>query len=256
MRLASGKTASATLWRPSIEGGKNGFMIQKSERPKIISLFTGAGGLDYGFEAAGFTTVAAVECDNDCCETIRRNREWPVICRRIEDVNSKELLDTASLSAGDVDLLLAGPPCQPFSKAAYWANGDTRRLDDPRAGTLTEFMRCVRDFLPTCFVLENVHGIAYSGKEEGFDFLRRKTQAINRRHGTNYTFTFAVLNAADYGVPQHRQRFFLVANRDGRSFEFPAKTHGVSDVRTLFGDRLKPYATAWDAIGGKKGADP
>jgi DNA (cytosine-5)-methyltransferase 1 len=225
-------------------------MIQKSKHLNVVSLFTGAGGLDYGFEAAGYRTAVAVECNADCCGTLRANREWPVICRRVEEVRSEDLLEAASLSVGEVDVLVAGPPCQPFSKAGYWVNGDTRRLADPRAQTLGEFMRCVKDLLPTAFVLENVHGIAYSGKEEGFEFLRRKTEELNERHGTNYKFTWSVLNAADYGIPQHRRRFFLVAHRDGRRFQFPTPTHGPSEPKSLFSDgQRQPYATAWDAIG-------
>jgi DNA (cytosine-5)-methyltransferase 1 len=221
---------------------------------RTVSLFSGAGGLDYGFEAAGFDTVVAVELDRDTCSTLRANRPWPVIERDIKTVPGRELLDAAGVRAGEVDLVIGGPPCQPFSKSAYWANGDTKRLSDPRAVTLSEYMRVVEELRPTVFVLENVHGITYSGKEEGFRLLNRMAQDINRRHGTSYTLFWQVLNAADYGVPQLRRRFFLVGHRDGGRFRFPAPTHaeqpataGVSlfDMPALF-----PYATAWDAIGG------
>jgi DNA (cytosine-5)-methyltransferase 1 len=138
---------------------------------KVVSLYTGAGGLDYGFETAGFETAVAVEIDSDCCATIRANRPWAVIERDIHRTPSREILDTAGLRTSEVDLLLGGPPCQPFSKSGYWVDGDTRRLDDPRADTLSAYMRCVADLLPKVFVLENVHGISYSGKEEGFRLL-------------------------------------------------------------------------------------
>jgi DNA (cytosine-5)-methyltransferase 1 len=214
-----------------------------------ISLFTGAGGLDYGFEAAGFQTLAAVENAPDACETLRLNRPWPLFARSIEDVTSDELLSIAGTRRGDVTLLIGGAPCQPFSKAAYWASGDTKRLDDPRANTLAEFMRCVEDLLPVVFIMENVHGIKYTGKEEGFLFLGRRTDAINRRHGTKYRLSWAVVNAASYGVPQHRYRFFLVAHREGKCYRFPESTHGHEESPSLFGTLLLPYITAWDAIG-------
>jgi DNA (cytosine-5)-methyltransferase 1 len=213
-----------------------------------ISLFTGAGGLDYGFEAAGFQTLAAVENDLDACQTLRLNRPWPLIPRPIEAVSSDEVLSTAATHKSEVALLLGGAPCQPFSKAAYWARGDTRRLEDPRANTLAEFMRCVEDFLPVVFVLENVHGIKYTGKEEGFLFLGRRIDAINQRHGTQYQLSWAVVDAASYGAPQHRQRFILVAHREGKVFRFPERTHGEEEA-SLFGTSLLPYVTAWDAIG-------
>src|SRR6266545_7906862 len=110
-----------------------------------ISLFTGAGGLDLGFEAAGFRTRVAVEIDHVCCQMLRLNRRWPVIEDDIRAVASKQLLKTAQLAPGEADVLIGGPPCQPFSKNGYWANGDARRLHDPNASTLTEYLRVVRD---------------------------------------------------------------------------------------------------------------
>lgn len=117
-------------------------------------------------------------------------------------------------------------------------------------------MRCVEDLLPEAFLLENVHGISYSGKEEGFVLLEKLTRAINRRAGTDYALSWSVLNAADYGVPQNRTRFFLIGHRDGKTFQFPQATHSQEsqDVGHLeLGlelEKLGPCATAWDAIGG------
>ena len=221
---------------------------------RTVSLFSGAGGLDYGFEAAGFDTAVTVEIDRDCSSTLRANRSWAVIERDIQAIPGPELLDAAGVRAGEIDLVIGGPPCQPFSKSAYWANGDTKRLNDPRAVTLAEYMRVVAELQPAVFVLENVHGITYSGKEEGFRLLDRVTHDINRRHGTNYTLSWQVLNAADYGVPQLRRRFFLVGHRDGGRFRFPLPTHTEQPAAveaSLFDiPALRPFATAWDAIGG------
>lgn len=231
-------------------------MTRKSEMPKLrtISLYSGAGGLDYGFEAAGFDTVAAVELDRDSCSTLRANRpNWAIVERDIQAVPGRELLDAGGVRAGEVDLVIGGPPCQPFSKSAYWVNGDTKRLEDPRAVTLTEYMRVVDELQPSAFVLENVNGITYSGKEEGFRLLDHMTQNINRRHGTNYTLSWKVLNAADYGVPQLRRRFFLVGSRAGSTFRFPTPTHAErpkADLSLFDMPALLPYSTAWDAIGG------
>jgi DNA (cytosine-5)-methyltransferase 1 len=225
-------------------------MTRRSKRTlRLVSLYTGAGGMDYGFEAAGFETAVAVEMDRACCETLRANRPWPVVEKNIHDVSSDEILDAAALRAGAVDLLIGGPPCQPFSKSAYWVNGDTRRLEDPRARTLHEYMRCVEDLLPEIFVLENVYGISYSGKEEGFHFLEREIARINKRQRTDYVFSWRVVRAVSYGVPQIRERFFLVAHRNGKRFGFPEPTHGDDNADGLFGSLLAPHATAWDAIG-------
>jgi DNA (cytosine-5)-methyltransferase 1 len=218
-------------------------------RPTLISLFSGAGGLDYGFEAAGFRTGAAVEIDTDCCETLRSNRDWPVIERNIFDVRTDEMLDVAGVGPRDLDLVIGGPPCQPFSKSGYWATGDSGRLGDPRAGTLGAYMRVVEEALPRVFLLENVEGIAYEQKNEGLSFVLGMIERINRRAGVRYRPIFKVLRAADYGVPQLRYRLFLVAERDGHDFSFPQATHAAAE-----GDGKRhvldqsPHRTAWDAI--------
>lgn len=222
---------------------------------RLVSLYTGAGGLDYGFEAAGFQAAVGVEFDADCKKTVSTNRPWPIIDEDICSVSTQTILAAGGLRAEDVDILIGGPPCQPFSKAAYWASGDTKRLDDPRARTLYEYMRCVEDILPEVFLLENVHGISYSGKEEGFLLLKTLTDEINAKQGTRYTLSWRVLNAADYGVPQMRTRFFLIGHRDGKSFEFPRPTHRTENTPDI-GDSRLPHVTAWDAIGRMGGSYP
>lgn len=218
-----------------------------------VSLYTGAGGIDYGFEAAGYETRVAVEFDEDCCETLRANRGFPVICKDIHETTSEEILEAADLVVGEASVLHGGPPCQPFSKSGYWKRGDSLRLDDSRSTTLHAYMRCVRDLLPEVFLLENVHGINYSGKEEGFRFLQDATERINQEEGTDYAISWEVLNTADYGIPQARKRFFLVAHRDGGQFEFPSPTHAEDPEddrqREMFDDGVEPYVTAWEAIG-------
>jgi DNA (cytosine-5)-methyltransferase 1 len=219
-------------------------------KPTLISLFSGAGGLDYGFETAGFRTGVAVEWDHECCDTLRANRRWPVIERSVFDVPTAEMLEAAGCCRGELDLVIGGPPCQPFSKSGYWASGDTKRLADPRAGTLGAYMRVVEQALPRAFVLENVEGLAYSEKNEGLRFVLGMIDEINRREGVSYRATFQVLCAADYGVPQLRYRLFMVADRDDRPFNFPAPSHAPAHdgVQTLL-IKSQPYRTAWDAIG-------
>jgi DNA (cytosine-5)-methyltransferase 1 len=215
---------------------------------KAISLFSGVGGLDFGFEAAGFETAVALDLDPVACRTLRLNRRWPVIQGDLGSVSSEELLRAARLRPGEADTLIGGPPCQPFSKSGYWATGDAARLEDPRADTLTHYLRVLRDTRPRSFLLENVPGLAYRGKSEGIEALRRGIDHINRTTGTRYSFTFRVLNAADYGVPQLRERVFIVGSRDGESFRFPAPTH-ADDSSLLTTNALEPYRTAWDALG-------
>lgn len=221
---------------------------------KLISLYTGCGGLDLGFEAAGFDTAVAVEIDPEAVATLRYNRDWPVLDRDIHSISSSELLSAAGLQVGEADALIGGPPCQPFSKAGYWASGDTLRLDDARAGTLGAYLRVLRDTQPKTFLLENVPGLAYHGKSEGLDLITRSLGEINRDCGTHYSWAVGRLDAAHFGVPQIRERVFVVGARDGTDFSFPTPTHAApASLGSALG--LRPYTTAWDALGDLEPSD-
>ncbi|WP_166141319.1 DNA cytosine methyltransferase [Methylosinus sp. RM1] len=222
---------------------------------RAISLYTGAGGLDLGFEAAGFETAVALEIDARCVATLRANRSWSVIDRDISLVSTAELLDAGDLAVGEADVLIGGPPCQPFSKSGFWAHGEARRLEDPRAGTLAAYMRVLEEAFPRAFLLENVEGLGFRGKDEGLELIRTALQRINAAHGSRYTASIAVLNAADYGVPQLRRRLFVIGARDGATFEFPMATH-VDPALADPADNRPRYRTAWDAIHDIEPDDP
>ena len=95
------------------------------------------------------------------------------------EVSSARILRSAGLRPREVDVLIAGPPCQPFSKSSYWATWDSDRLDDPRADTLTAFLRVLRDARPRAFLLENVRGLVYRNKREGLDHLLDGIRHVN-----------------------------------------------------------------------------
>ena len=232
---------------------------------KAISLFTGAGGLDLGFHAAGFRAAVAVEFDPAAIKTLKlsANKRWwsetAILDRPIEHVSSRELLKAGELRKRRVKLLVGGPPCQPFSKSGYWHNGDAKRLEDPRANTLIEYLRVLEDTLPEVFLLENVPGLAFSEKDDGIQLLHSEVAAINNRNGTKYKISAAQLNAVEYGVPQMRERVFVVGHRQGKIFRFPRPTHqlpprvdmsnGIFETpsrKTI--DGLAPCMTAWDAL--------
>lgn len=219
--------------------------------PTVISLYTGAGGLDLGLESAGFKVGVAVEFDSKACETLRANRRWCIVEDDIHGHNARSarLCELSGLAPEEPDLLVGGPPCQPFSKSAYWRFGDTKRLDDPRADTLTAYLRVLRDLRPRAFLLENVQGLAYEGKDEGLRHLRDTIGAINAKAGTAYSFTVGKLNAADYGIPQTRERVIIIGARDGTVFRFPEPTHMDPNAPELFTTGRKPWLRAWDAIG-------
>lgn len=227
-----------------VSSSKNGRALS------FISLYTGAGGLDIGLEAAGLKPAIAVEIDSKSCATLRANQgsKLPIFEGDIHDLTSEAISETTGLAPEEVDLVVGGPPCQPFSKSAYWRSGDTKRLDDPRADTLTAYLRVLRDLKPRAFLIENVHGLMFRGKDEGLRLLRNTIDAINRDTGTEYSFEVAKLNAADYGVPQTRERVFIIGARDGTRFKFPKVTHkDPNEICT--GDNHEKWRTAWDAIG-------
>jgi DNA (cytosine-5)-methyltransferase 1 len=218
----------------------------------VVSLFSGCGGLDYGFEKAGFNVIFFNDSDSHCCTTLRLNKKENVIEFPIEQVSTEEVKKIVGSSESAIDILVGGPPCQPFSKSAYWSKGDTLRMDDPRTDTLDDYFRFIEELRPKVFLLENVHGLNYNGKEEGFQYILKRISEINSRHNTNYLPSWRVLNVADYGVPQLRVRFFLIAERAGRTFVFPQPTYAATKEiqQSLFGTKAKQsYVTAWEAIG-------
>ncbi|WP_200863434.1 DNA cytosine methyltransferase [Lutibaculum baratangense] len=215
---------------------------------KAISLFTGVGGLDYGFEAAGFGTEVALDIDPVACHTLRLNRPWRVLEKPIKETTAEELLDESRLLPRQADVLIGGPPCQPFSKSGYWARGSASRMEDPRAETLQGYLDILEGTLPRVFLIENVPGLNYRGKNEGFEAIQRGIDAINERRGTSYRISVAALNAASYGVPQLRERVFIVGSREGAKFRFPRPTHRLP-FRPDSDQGLEPCRTVWDAIG-------
>jgi DNA (cytosine-5)-methyltransferase 1 len=171
----------------------------------VLSLFTGGGGLDLGFEKAGFEVVECVDNDPESCKTLRFNRPgWAVFEGDIRDFHS----------ANAADVVIGGPPCQGFSTAG---KGNP---DDPRNYLWTEYFRVVREIGPTAIVLENVAGLTHKKNQEHFDGI---TAAL---HDMGFQFVAGVLNAADFGVPQIRRRLIVMAMR-GTQPSLPAPTLSV-----------------------------
>ena len=214
---------------PSFEGRAYG---------TVLSLFAGAGGLDIGLEAAGLQTLAYLENNEDCRATLERNRpSW----KRLEPGDAVEAARTTrardlGLSVGELDVVAAGPPCQPFSSAAQWRSSGRLGMADDRAATVHATIDLVRAFQPRVLLIENVVGFLRAD-HGAVAVLRAGLDEINRDCKTRYALDYAVVDAASYGVPQHRRRAIVVASREGRALSLPQPTH-----------RDKPIS-AWDAIG-------
>jgi DNA (cytosine-5)-methyltransferase 1 len=194
---------------------------------RVLDVFAGAGGLSLGFAAAGYQIVAAVEHDRDACETFAKAHP---------DVEVFEVdIDEAPVGAmaSGIDVVIGGPPCQPWS-----SGGKQLGARDPRDGW-PAFLRVLATVQPAAFVAENVAGFASARRRSHLDALVAQLSALG------FDVQWRVLDAADYGVPQRRRRLFIVGTRRA-GFAFPGPTHGVASTD----------AVAWRAAGYLLSAPP
>jgi DNA (cytosine-5)-methyltransferase 1 len=225
---------------------------------KAISLFSGAGGLDLGCEAAGFATVAVVESDPAARATLAANRErfFPALVddvafHDITTLDIDDLLRKTGARRGEIDLLHGGPPCTPFSKSGYWLEYK-RAGADPKASLLDEYLRVLDGIRPRAFLMENVYGLAYRNQNRAvFDRFLAGARA------SGYAVDHRILLAADYGVPQLRQRLICVGVRSDLldaspwSLPWPAATHsGPHETRKGWDPGLLSHVTAGEALAG------
>jgi DNA-cytosine methyltransferase len=208
-----------------------------AQRPTLLSVFSGAGGLDLGLEAAGFRHVGLIEQDSACRQTLKINRpRWPQL--KWQDVYDAATSCTPAylnIRKGDLDLLAGASPCQPFSKAAQWVSTARLGFADKRADTLSAFLELARRFLPKAILLENVPAF-WSTKFPTRHAIADFFADLQKQTGIQYRYTTAILNAADYGVPQTRRRFILVAWRTPHEFSWPKRAY------------LARPMTSWDAL--------
>jgi DNA (cytosine-5)-methyltransferase 1 len=224
-------------------------------RYSVISLFSGAMGLDLGLEQTGrFETRACVEFVPTFCETIKRNRDRgmlvrrdvAVICKDVRELHAEDILKAAKMDPGQVDVVAGGPPCQAFS-----VFGRRRGMEDSRGRVIFDFVRLVGELKPRAFVMENVRGLQsmkLSPSADKGSLLRKLQESFN---GLGYATDAFLVNSANYGAPQIRERIIMIGNPYGEFAEFPPPTHSDRPK-----DRLPPFATLGDAIRGKPDPDP
>lgn len=240
---------------------------------RSVELFAGAGGLGIGVSRAGFAPVAVVEWDRWCCDTIRENKakrvdpvtSWPITEGDVRDFSFRQIKESVTLVSG-------GPPCQPFS-----LGGKHRGYLDQR-DMFPQAIRAVRELQPKAFLFENVKGLTRTAfanyleyirlqlkhpevcakpNEEWLSHLARLEQhetSGRKQGGLAYNVVMRVLNAADYGVPQKRERIFIVGFRSdlGMEWAFPAPTHSED---ALLWSKWRS-GTYWDEHGVSRKARP
>lgn len=209
-------------FRSSSSSPRSPAAVASVGRVRALDIFAGAGGLSIGLEQAGFEVVAGAEWDRDACETFAKAHPTADVIEG--DVNAIDFRRWRE----EVEVLVGGPPCQP------WSTGGKRLgSEDPRDGWPT-FLRALREVRPRAFVAENVAGLATGARKEHFSSLLTELRRLRFRSRVE------VLNAADYGVPQRRRRLLIVGVRS-TDFAFPAPTFGVG--------RDRPWRVAGHVVG-------
>jgi DNA (cytosine-5)-methyltransferase 1 len=224
----------------------------------IISLFSGAMGLDLGLEKAGFKTKVVVETNKKAVSTIRENNNrLPIINLPVQEVNTATILNKAKLLVGEAAIVSGGPCCQSFSTA-----GKRGSLSDPRGGLFMDLCRVVREAQPRFFIMENVKGLLSAAikhrpldeRDPGFPPLSPEEELgsafkviLNELSNLNYYVKYSIVNSADYGTPQTRHRVIIIGSRDGENIFIPETTHSKN------GDNgTQKWVTLKDALRGIK----
>ena len=209
---------------------ENNELYKASSNRDVISLFSGAMGLDIGLAKAGLNVVIGQDFDEACIATMKANGH-NVLGGDIRNIDPQTLLDMAGLKQGEPFLVCGGPPCQPFSTA-----GKRLGINDPRGSLFIDYIRMIDYIRPRFFIMENVKGII-SAPLKHVTASERSKDDPDQQLGTvlgvilsefnklGYKTVYGVLDAVNYGVPQFRERFVLIGSRDDEDIFLPIPTH-------------------------------
>ena len=207
-------------------------------KPKIVSIFSGVGGIDFGFEKAGFKTVFASDIWDRACDSLKVNfPESEIICDSIENIDFKKIKQKHEI----IDGLVGGPPCPPFSKSRFYRKEKERGIDDEDGFmTVSNYFRAIEELNPKFFFFENVHGFVFKPHQSALELVEKESKKLG------YKIFHDVVNAADYGVPQTRQRFICIGVKENmEDFVFPKQTHS-DPIKSVEG--TMPWLTCGDIL--------
>jgi len=205
---------------------------------KILSLYSGGGGIDLGFKKHKFKTILAIEKWDLACKTLAKNKVASKVIR--DDIRN---VDFDSLKKQyKFDCIVGGPPCPPFSKSRFYLKSKKRAMQDEDSHTLVNYFLAIEKFKPKVFFFENVHGFVFKPHKAALEYFIKQSNKLG------YNITHKVINCADYGVPQIRQRFICVGfKKNLGKFIFPNETHSNQDKENnLF---CLPWINCKEAIG-------
>lgn len=206
---------------------------------KVIDLFAGVGGLSYGFEHdPEFKVIAANEILEPMATAYSMNNPSVKMYNRdIKDFSIQDLKNDLGIKEGDIDVVVGGPPCQAYSTVGK------RLIDDPRGKLFQEYYRVLKELRPKIFVFENVRGMLSMMGGELIETVLALFETIG------YNVQYRVLNAADYGAPQIRERVIIIGTLEKGGFEYPKPTHSEKgEDGDLFSESLKPWVTLGEAL--------
>jgi len=207
----------------------------------VVSIYSGAGGIDIGFYKAGFNILLSTDNWKVACDTLELNK----FGQKVEcgDIRSIDFAGFKKKVKKNIDVLFGGPPCPPFSKSRFYRLEKKRGLDDENAFTVSEYFRAVKELDPLVFLFENVHGFVYKPHIDALDFLASESDKLG------YNIEYRVVNAADYGVPQKRERFICVGVKKALpKFNYPEPTHFDIANKTSVNTKLKRWVTCGDIL--------
>lgn len=213
---------------------------------KVLSIFSGGGGIDCGFRQAGFDICFSTDFWKPACDTLVKNQIGRLVkCADIRTVDFEAELNTIGLTCGDIDVLVGGPPCPAYSKSRFYRTEKKRALEDENSFTLYEYFRALEQISPRVFFFENVFGFVYKPHKPAFDLLKERADALG------YDISYKVINTANYGVPQIRERFICVGVKRGwgEKFIFPGETHYNPEKVDSPPAGKRPWVTCGEAIG-------
>lgn len=206
---------------------------------KVIDLFAGVGGLSYGFAHDDeFEILAANEILEPMAKAYSSNHPTVKMYNKdIKEFSLDDLTKDLGVKKGDIDIVVGGPPCQAYSTVGK------RLIDDPRGKLFQEYYRILKELRPKLFVFENVKGLL---SMQGGDLIKT---IISLFESIGYHMQMRLLNAADYGAPQIRERVILVGTLDSKPFQYPKPTHYDPELGKPKDSSLKPYVTLGEALG-------
>lgn len=215
--------------------------------PNVLSIFSGGGGIDCGFKKAGFDICFSTDFWQPACDTLEKNKVGKlVVCDDIRKIEYDKYLAEIGMRKSEIDVLVGGPPCPAYSKSRFYRTDKKRALEDENSFTLYEYFRALDEIRPKVFFFENVFGFVYKPHRAAFELLKERADQYG------YDITYKVVNTANYGVPQTRERFICVGIKrgEGEKFVFPKENYYDPEKvsKDKCGDKM-PWITCGEAIG-------